>query len=155
MLPGLARVSLAGRSNSPPRFVSSLPALAADSYPRRLSGVVTTGESFMLPDNYRIRLLALGYEAIIPGTAVYPRRCHARRTRRPPQVFPQGQFVAVAKRHTGAVAGVPSPYACYRTFIDDSWDVLTSGGRSITPRGARFAARHHGAPAISTSARAP
>jgi GNAT superfamily N-acetyltransferase len=87
----------------------------------------------MLPDNYRIRLLAPSdYEAIIqicktvyPTEVPYtPDELEDHR-----QVFPQGQFVAVAD-DTGAVAGVHFTLRLRLSdfHIDDSWDVLTSGG---------------------------
>lgn len=87
----------------------------------------------MLPANYRIRLLEPSdYEAIIEiCKLVYP-------TEKPytldeledhRQVFPQGQFVAVAD-YSGEVAGVHFTLRLrLKDFhLDDPWDVLTAGG---------------------------
>jgi GNAT superfamily N-acetyltransferase len=87
----------------------------------------------MLPANYRIRLVAPSdYEGIIEiCKQVYP-------TEKPythdeledhRQVFPQGQFAAIAD-DSGAVAGVHFTLRLRLMdfHIDDPWDVLTSGG---------------------------
>src|SRR5262245_17821195 len=87
----------------------------------------------MLPDNYRIRLIdPSDYEAVIEiCKTVYPTE-----TPYTPdeledhrQVFPQGQFVAVAT-DSSAVAGVHFTLRLRLSdfHIDDSWDVLTAGG---------------------------
>jgi hypothetical protein len=87
----------------------------------------------MLPAGYQIRLLEPSdYEAIVEiCKLVYP-------TETPytleelddhRQVFPQGQFVAVAVA-SGAVAGVHFTLRLRLAdfHIDDPWDVLTAGG---------------------------
>ncbi|MCE9532786.1 MAG: GNAT family N-acetyltransferase [Planctomycetes bacterium] len=87
----------------------------------------------MLPANYRIRLVAPSdYEEIIKiCTLVYPTEKPYTRDELEDhrQVFPQGQFVAIAD-DSGAVAGVHFTLRLrMKDFhIDDSWDILTSGG---------------------------
>jgi GNAT superfamily N-acetyltransferase len=87
----------------------------------------------MLPANYRIRHLApADYAAIIEiCQLVYPTETPYTQEELDDhrQVFPQGQFVAVAAQ-SGAVAGVHFTLRLRMLdfHVDDSWDVLTAGG---------------------------
>lgn len=87
----------------------------------------------MLSDNYRLRLVAPSdYEAIIEiCKLVYPTETPYKLDELEDhrQVFPQGQFVAIAS-DSGAVAGVHFTLRLRLMdfHIDDPWDVLTAGG---------------------------
>lgn len=87
----------------------------------------------MLPSNYSIRHVAPeDYEAIIEiCSLVYPEEAPYTREELEDhrQVFPQGQFVAV-ENSRDEVAGVHFTLRLRMTdfHIDDSWDILTSGG---------------------------
>lgn len=87
----------------------------------------------MLPANYRIRLLTPSdYKTIIEiCRIVYPTETPytSDELEDHRQVFPQGQFVAVAN-DSGEVAGVHFTLRLHMVdfHIDDPWDVLTAGG---------------------------
>ena len=87
----------------------------------------------MLPANYSIRLVApADYAAIIEiCKLVYPTETPYTQYELEDhqQVFPQGQFVAVAL-DSGAVAGVHFTLRLRLVdfHLDDPWDVLTAGG---------------------------
>ena len=87
----------------------------------------------MLPANYRIRLIEpADYEAIVEiCKLVYPTEKPYTREELEDhrQVFPQGQFAAVDDSRE-AVAGVHFTLRLRMMdfHIDDSWDILTSGG---------------------------
>lgn len=86
----------------------------------------------MLPTNYRIRVVEpVDYQAIIEiCELVYP-------TEKPytvdelddhRQVFPQGQFVAIADGHTVAGVHFTLRLRMLDFHLDDPWDILTAGG---------------------------
>jgi hypothetical protein len=124
----------------------------------------------MLPANYRIRQVEpADYAAIIEiCRLVYPTETPytAEELADHRQVFPQGQFVAVAI-DSGAVAGVHFTLRLRMLdfHLDDSWDVLTAGGSFLdhNPDGPTLygadimvhpAHQHHGlAHALTDSAR--
>jgi GNAT superfamily N-acetyltransferase len=87
----------------------------------------------MLPANYRIRLVEPSdHQAIIEiCEIVYPTETPytLEELEDHRQVFPQGQFVAIAD-DSGAVAGVHFTLRIRLMdfHIDDPWDVLTAGG---------------------------
>ncbi|MGC3968460.1 MAG: hypothetical protein QM775_14110 [Pirellulales bacterium] len=112
----------------------------------------------MLSAAYKIRLLEPADHAAVVEICrrVYP-------TERPYtleelddhwRVFPEGQFAAVDAA-TGAVAGVHLTLRLRMTdfHVDDSWDVLTSGGTFLDhdPQGPTLYGRHHGSPRSPTS----
>lgn len=87
----------------------------------------------MLPPNYRLRLMdESDYQPIIDiCRTVYPTEqpYTTEELREHHQVFPKGQFVAEAT-DSGEIAGVHFTLRLRMAdfHIDDSWDVLTSGG---------------------------
>jgi GNAT superfamily N-acetyltransferase len=94
---------------------------------------VGASSNSMLPPNYAIRLLVPeDYEAIIEiCKLVYPTETPYTREELADhhQVYPQGQFVAVAQ-DSAAVAGVHFTLRIRMMdfHLDDSWDILTAGG---------------------------
>jgi hypothetical protein len=124
----------------------------------------------MLPPNYRIRQVEpADYAAIIEiCRLVYPTETPytTEELADHRQVFPQGQFVAIAI-DSGAVAGVHFTLRLRMLdfHLDDSWDVLTAGGSFLdhNPDGPTLygadimvhpAHQHHGlAHALTDSAR--